>query len=319
VSEPLRAVLAGAGALGPYWARELLESPDTELAGWVDLDPGRVRAAAAELGASVPAGEALEPMLREQRPDFVVNVTPPTAHHAVALAAFEHGAHVLSEKPLATSMAEAHEMIAAAERAERLLMVSQNRRYMPELEDFREQVAALGPLSSITCEFHRNHRDAAAEFLFAFPQPLLLDMAIHLFDAARAITGADPLTVYCDSYSPPWSWYDGPAAAAAVFRMTGDLRFSFVGNWAAPRNETSWTGWWRAIGEGGIATWDGEDPPDRDPTRFRGLEAALADFVAALRTGSVPHGECHDNVRSLAMCHAAVESAARGAPVSVAG
>ena len=145
-------------------------------------------------------------------------------------------------------------------------------------------------------------------------------MAIHLFDAARALTGADPLSVYCDSYSPPWSWYAGPAAAAAVFRMTGDLRFSFVGNWAAPRDETSWTGWWRAIGEGGIATWDGEEAHrDLDPSASVGLEGALADFVAALRTGAVPQGECHDNLKSLAMCHAAVESAALGAPVSVGG
>jgi predicted dehydrogenase len=316
---PLRAVLAGAGALGPYWARELVESADTELVGWVDLDPSRVEASAAELGVDVPGGDALEPMLREQQPDFVVNVTPPAAHHAVALAAFEHGAHVLTEKPLATSMAEAREMIAAADRAERLLMVSQNRRYMPELQAFREEVAALGPLSSLTCEFHRNHRHAHAEFIYAFPQPLLLDMAIHLFDAARALTGADPLSVYCDSYSPPWSWYEGPAAAAAVFKMSADLRFSFVGNWAAPRDETSWTGWWRAIGEGGIATWDGEDTEDRDPRRFLGLRRALADFVAAVRTGGVPQGEAHDNVKSLAMCHAAVESAALGAPVSVDG
>ena len=254
-------------------------------------------------------------MLREQQPDFVVNVTPPAAHHAVALAALAHGAHVLTEKPLATSMDEAREMVAAADRAGKLLMVSQNRRYMPELQAFREEVAALGTLSSLTCEFHRHHRAPGAEFLLAFPQPLLLDMAIHLFDAARALTGADPLSVYCDSYSPPWSWYAGPAAAAAVFRMTGDLRFSFVGNWAAPRDETAWTGWWRAIGEGGIATWDGEDPPDRDPTRFRGLEASLADFVAAVRSGGVPQGEGHDNLKSLAMCHAAVESAALGAPV----
>jgi predicted dehydrogenase len=312
-------VLAGAGALGPFWARELILSPDTELVAWVDLDPARVEAAAAELGVEVPASRDLEPVLREHRPDLVVNVTPPAAHHAVALAAFAHGAHVLTEKPLATSMAEGREMVEAADRAGKLLMVSQNRRYMPELQAFREEVAALGPLSSLTCEFHRNHRDAAAEFLYSFPQPLLLDMAIHLFDAARALTGADPVSVYCDAYSPPWSWYEGPAAAAAVFRMTGDLRFSFVGNWAAPRDETGWTGWWRAIGEGGIATWDGEDPPDRDPTRFRGLEASLADFVAAVRTGRPPQGEGHDNLKSLAMCHAAVESAALGAPVSVDG
>ena len=315
----MRAVLAGAGALGPFWARELIESPDTEMVAWVDLEPKRVKAAAAELGVKVPAVSELEPALREYQPDFVVNVTPPAVHHSAALAAFEHGAHVLTEKPLATSMEEAREMIAAADRAGKLLMVSQNRRYMPELQAFRKEIAALGPLSSLTCEFHRNHRDAAAEFLFAFPQPLLLDMAIHLFDAARALTGTDPLTVYCDSFSPPWSWYDGPAAASAVFRMTGELRFSFTGNWAAPRNETSWTGWWRAIGEGGIATWDGEDPPDYDRSRFRGLEASLAEFVAALRTGSTPQGEAHDNLKSLAMCHAAVESAALGAPVSVDG
>ena len=314
----MRAVLAGAGALGPYWARELTESPDTEIVGWVDLEPSRVEAAAADLGVKVPAGRELEPMLREHEPDIVVNVTPPAAHHAVALAALEHGAHVLTEKPLATSMAEAHEMIAAADRAGKLLMVSQNRRYLPELQAYRDEVAALGTLSSLTCEFHRNHRDAAAEFLFAFPQPLLLDMAIHLFDAARALSGDDPLSVYCDSYSPPWSWYAGPAAAAAVFRMSGDLRFSFVGNWAAPRDETSWTGWWRAIGEGGIAIWDGEEA-HRDPERFHGIEGALADFVAAVRTGSTPQGECHDNLKSLAMCHAAVESAALGAPVSVGG
>jgi predicted dehydrogenase len=315
----VRAVLAGAGALGPFWARELVDSPDTELVGWVDLDVLRVKAASAELGVTVAAGAELVPMLREQQPDVVVNVTPPAVHHAVALAAFEHGAHVLTEKPLATSMDEAREMIEAADRAGRMLMVSQNRRYMPELQAFREELADLGPLSSLTCEFHRNHRDAAAEFLFAFPQPLLLDMAIHLFDAARALTGTDPLSVYCDSYSPPWSWYEGPAAAAAVFRMTRDLRFSFVGNWAAPRDETSWTGWWRAIGEEGIATWDGEEAKDGDPERFLGLEGSLADFVAALRNGGVPQGECHDNVKSLAMCHAAVESAALGAPVSVAG
>ena len=100
--------------------------------------------------------------------------------------------------------------------------------------------------------------------------------------------------------------------------MSGGLRFSFLGNWAAPTDETSWTGAWQAVGENGIATWDGEEIGERDPERFQGLEGSLADFVSALRTGSVPEGECHDNLRSLAMCHAAVESAALGAPVSVA-
>jgi predicted dehydrogenase len=257
-------------------------------------------------------------MLIDQQPDFVVNVTAPGAHHPVTLAALAHGAAVLSEKPMATSLAEARDMVAASEDAGRLLMVSQNRRYMPELEAFRERVEGIGALASIRCEFFRHHKEDAAEFLLGFPQPLLLDMAIHLFDAARAITGADPVSVYCESYNPPWSWYAGPAAAAAVFDMTGGLRFAFTGNWAAPANETSWTGAWHVVGEHGTATWDGEEADPGPPDRFLGLAGALAEFVDALRTGRTPSGECHDNLRSLAMCHAAVESAALGAPVPVA-
>ena len=51
----LRAVVAGAGALGPFWAREVPRERGTELVGWVDLDPARaVEEAAAELGVTVP-------------------------------------------------------------------------------------------------------------------------------------------------------------------------------------------------------------------------------------------------------------------------
>ena len=236
MSGPLRGIVAGAGLLGPYWGRELVESADTELCGWADLEPERARTAAAELGvAALPVDASLERLLDEQRPDFLVNVTPPAAHHDTTMAALERGLDVLTEKPLAATMAEAEAMIAAADRAGRLFMVSQNRRYMPELVAFRDTVAQLGPLSTLTCEFHIAHRVPDSRFLNSFPQPLLLDMAIHLFDGARAITGAEPLSVYCDSYNPPWSWYSGPAAAHAVFRMSDELRFAFTGNWAGRR------------------------------------------------------------------------------------
>jgi predicted dehydrogenase len=283
--EPLRGVVVGAGKLGPFWALELLEHGDTALAGWVDTDAARLRAKAEELGVSeVPQGGDLDAMLD----------------------------------------------------AERLLMVSQNRRHLPELVAFRDTVARLGRLSELTCDFYIAHRERAAEFLFAFPQPLLLDMAIHLFDGARAITGADPLSVFCDAYNPPYSWYDGPASAHAVFRMSGGLRFAFSGNWAADGFQTSWTGTWRAVGEHGTAIWEGDQaiprveprpgksitasvpvliPPSEE--RFKGLAASLAEFVAALRTGATPQGEVHDNIQSLAMCHAAVASAELGAPVPV--
>jgi predicted dehydrogenase len=333
----VKGIVAGAGALGPYWATELLVSPETELAGWVDLDRKAARDAAAELGApDVPIDVSVESMLDELKPDFMVNVTAPGAHYAVTMAALERGIPVLSEKPMAASMEQAREMVAAAEKAGVLFMVSQNRRYKPSLEAFRDTIAQLGPLSSLTCDFYRAHRHAAAAFLFSFPQPLLLDMAIHLFDAARALSGEDPESVYCESYHPPGTWYDGPAAANAVFRMSGGVRFAFNGNWAAWGFETSWTGTWRAVGELGTATWDGDSvslvesangrvlkpvplsrPEIKRPGRFGQLEDSLNDFLAGLRGERTPQGEAHDNIRSLAMCHAAVESTALGAPVEV--
>lgn len=64
-------------------------------------------------------------------------------------------------------------------------------------------------------------------FRDAMPSPLLLDMAIHTFDAARYLSGADPLAVYCDEFNPAWSWYAGNACATAIFEMTGGLRYVY--------------------------------------------------------------------------------------------
>jgi predicted dehydrogenase len=335
---PLRAVVVGAGFLSPYWARELIESPDTELVGWVDIDALRARAGGDALGLTrLATGASLSAMLEAQAPDFIVNVTAPAAHHEVALSALAHGTAVLSEKPLATTMEQARELVAAADRAQRLLAVSQNRRYMPALLAYRDAVMGLGMLASVTCDFYRAQRKDPGHYLYTLPEPLLLDMAIHLLDGARAITGTDPLSVYCESYKPPWSWFAGATAVHAIFEMTGGLRLVLNGNWSADGFVTSWTGSWRTIGEYGTAIWDGETAPrvEAGPgrsvastpvepkvmaqDRFTGLADALQEFVVALRTGKPPQGECHDNLLSLAMCHAAVESARTRTPVPIRG
>lgn len=333
---PLRGAVVGAGSLGPFWAKELLLSADTALVGWADLDTDLARAKATELDVpDLPVAGSVTDLIEKVAPDFIVNVTAPLAHHAVTIAALDTGTPVLSEKPLAATMPQARDMVAAADRAGQLFMISQNRRYMPNLVAFRETIARLGTLSSLSCDFYIAHRVGDDHFLHTLDEPLLLDMSIHLFDAARAVTGTDPVSVYCESYNPPWSWFRGRASANAVFEMTGGLRFTLNGSWCSDGYRTSWTGSWRAMGERGGAMWDGDNPPTVDPGpgheikpavpeavnhsegRFYGLAEALTEFVAALRTGSIPQGECHDNLRSLAMCHAAVESAHTSQRVAV--
>jgi predicted dehydrogenase len=156
--------------------------------------------------------------------------------------------------------------------------------------------------------------------------PLLIDMAIHTFDQARYVLGADPVSVYCDEFSPPWSWYRGDAAAEAVFRFADGARFAYSGSWCADGLTTSWNGSWRASTATGSVTWDGESGVraqhrDGEPRTVpvgdaeEGLDAALAEFVAALDGGPIPSGEVRANIWSLAMVEAALASARTGQAV----
>ncbi|MFW6693878.1 Gfo/Idh/MocA family protein [Streptomyces sp. MAR4 CNX-425] len=335
---PLRVVVVGAGRMARLWLRTIAASPDVTLAGVVDTDPAAAVRALQETGAGeVPTGTSLTALARAAAADAVVDVTVPEAHLPVTLEALGLGLPVLGEKPLAATLAEALRLAAAAEAAGRLFMVSQSRRYHPHLFAFRDRAAALGRPGILTTEFFRDPHFGG--FRDAMDHPLLIDMAIHPFDTARWLLDADPVSVHCEEYNPPWSWYAGAAATTAVFEMTGGSRYVFTGSWCSPGLTTSWNGAWRLSSEHGSLVWDGANPvtaeaadaanaadaavpapaapaPDAQPVP-KGITGSLAEFVRALRTGDVPMGEVHDNVRSLAMVTAAVESAETGRRVRV--
>jgi predicted dehydrogenase len=93
-----------------------------------DLDRERAQALADQYGIPSVYTEWRE-LLERERPDVVSVCLPNVLHHEITIAALESGAHVLCEKPLATSMAEAHEMFDAARKASRLLMAAQHMRF----------------------------------------------------------------------------------------------------------------------------------------------------------------------------------------------
>ena len=332
-----KAVLVGAGGMGRAWGNNLKAHPDVDIAGWVDLRPGAAAEAADTLELSgLHAGTDLGKALAETKPDFVVDVTVPEAHRDVTLEALAAGVPVLGEKPMADSMERAREMVAASEKSGNLYMVSQSRRYDARLQAFRqlivEQIGTPGILNSdfyIGAHFG-GFRDEMASVL-------LLDMAIHTLDQARYLSGADPVSVYCEEFNPPWSWYRGDACATAIYEMTGGLRYTYRGAWCSEGKNTSWDADWRAVGPLGTAVWDGENAPSADivsktgaffseteprpmdvPTGvFGGIAGSLRDFLTALQTGATPMGECHDNIKSLAMAFAAIESSSTGKRVPV--
>jgi predicted dehydrogenase len=331
------ALIVGAGGMGRAWGKNLKACDQVTVGGWVDIRAEAAERAAAEEGfEGIHTGADLERALAELRPDFVVDVTVPEAHHDVTLAVLAAGVPVLGEKPMAASMEHARAMVAASERAGVLYMVSQSRRYNAQLQAFRRTIAEqLGELGILNADFYRGPHFGG--FRDTMASPLILDMAIHTFDAARYLSGADPVSVLCEEFNPPWSWYAGNACATALFEMSGGLRYTYRGGWCAEGRPTSWEGEWRAVGPRGTATWDGNTAPLAETIAARGelfadvaphtatvemisegIAGSLREFLHALDTGTVPMGECHDNIKSLAMVFGAIESAAAGRRVPIA-
>ncbi|MEV1175435.1 Gfo/Idh/MocA family oxidoreductase [Nonomuraea sp. NPDC049784] len=322
-ARPLRVVQVGAGSMGQAWIRTLTASDDVELVGVVDLDTELAAAAVRAVGGDAKVGASLSEILAPTAPDAVVNVTVPAAHSAVNTEALFAGLPVLCEKPAAPTLAEALVQAAAAEAAGQLLMISQSRRYFAALAEYRHRIAELGTIGLLTTGFFRGPRFGG--FRDEMEQPLLVDMAIHAFDAARHLLGAEPVSVVCESWNPAWSWYRGDAAATANFLFDDGTRYVFTGSWCADGLETSWNGEWRASGSEGTATWDGEDRVASSvsgaaavpPGDHEQIAGALVEFVAALRTGVEPSGTIARNIRSLAMVAAAVRSAESGGRVEI--
>ncbi|WP_066521325.1 Gfo/Idh/MocA family protein [Curtobacterium ammoniigenes] len=329
---PIRVVLVGAGNMGRHWLDVIAQTPEITLVGIVDLDLELAQRTVAERRLTVSVGASLAEVVNASTAQAVIDVTVPPAHHAVNTEALFLGLPVLCEKPIAPTVADALSLIAAEEVSGQLLMTSQSRRYYPALAELREFVGTLGEIGAVTTEFFKAPHFGG--FRDEMDHPLLVDMAIHAFDVARYLLHADPVAVDCRTFNPSWSWYRGDAAATAVFEFADGARYTFTGSWCSPGLETSWNGSWRISGALGSATWDGEGRPTVEYVDDAGgasrptgaapseggrseIAGALDEWVHALRTGSVPSGDVHANVFSLAMVEGAVRSAETLRRVSV--
>lgn len=331
-----KVLLVGAGAMGRAWGRNLKANPDTSIAAWIDIRSEAAAEAAAGLELnSVYTGSDLGMAIADVKPDFVVDVTIPEAHHDVTLTALTMGVPVLGEKPMAVSMEQARAMVAASEKADKLYMVSQSRRYDGRIHAYKQLIQQqVGNPELLKSDFYIGAHFGG--FRDEMAHVLLLDMAIHTFDAARFLTDADPISVYCEEYNPSWSWYQRDASANALFEMSGGLRYLYSGSWCSEGCLTSWEAQWRAVGPQGSALWDGDSAITAEHvvgsqgftreteassaeaiSMDAGITGSLQDFLHALRTNTTPMGECHDNIKSLAMVFSAVESSETGQRVKV--
>src|SRR4051794_16924904 len=146
-----RVILVGAGSMGRAWLTAVDESPLVTLAGIVDLDLAAARAT----GFDVPVATDVVELARATGAEAVINVTVPAAHHEVTTAALYAGLPVLGEKPVADTVAQALSLAAASEVTGKLFMVSQSRRWNPQLLRLKEMAGKLGAIGTVTTDFFR--------------------------------------------------------------------------------------------------------------------------------------------------------------------
>jgi predicted dehydrogenase len=144
----LRFGIIGWGYWGPKIARNLDSLPHTGVAMIADQDVHRL----APLAVSQPGVKTttLSEDIFRSDVDGVVIATPVRTHYQLAKAALLHGKHVLVEKPLTTSVAEAEELVTLAAEQQRVLMVGHTFEYNPAVNELRKLVQS-GDLGKIYC------------------------------------------------------------------------------------------------------------------------------------------------------------------------
>ncbi len=330
------------GFWGRDWARLVMpEVPGVELVGCVDSDPAALALLQEELPISRQrCFQSLEQAVDATRPDAVLVTTTLPGHAPVTRAALQAGLHVLCEKPFTDTLEVAQELVDLAAAKGVTLMVSQNYRFFPAVRTAARLVreGALGDLYQASIDFRRNdpvppnpprrhHTDS---------QPLLVDMSIHHFDLIRLLLAEEPLSVSCEAWNPSWSGYQGPPVAVASMLLDSGAVVSYRGSWISAGPDTAWAGEWNMEFENGQLFWTsrGEDNVllDRVVMRSRrgrrstvALPAmahidragTLAEFVGALRANREPETSGRDNLGTIALMAAAVESAERRKAVRV--
>ncbi|MGH7634885.1 MAG: Gfo/Idh/MocA family protein, partial [Gemmatimonadaceae bacterium] len=169
MSGATRIGVIGAGALGYHHVRILGNMPGVTFVGFHDADAARAARVTAELGA--PAVASLDELL--DAVEAVTVVVPTPAHHAVARQALERGRHVLIEKPIAATLAEADDLLELARRTGAIIQTGHVERFNRAIRAALPFIAApLFVESDRLAPFNPRGADVA----------VVLDLMIHDID-----------------------------------------------------------------------------------------------------------------------------------------
>ena len=200
--------IVGYGYWGPKLARNFLQDGSFDSVTICETDAARLRRGMRE-NPKARAADSFEQMLADPDVIAVALATPVASHFPLALAALKAGKHVLVEKPLATSAADAEALVAAAGKAKLVLMVDHTFVYHPAIQKIGALIGA-GELGAL------NYIDSTRINLGLFQHDVnvLWDLAVHDISIINYFTKERPTRVQAIGSSHP------PGAHASIGVLT---------------------------------------------------------------------------------------------------
>jgi UDP-N-acetylglucosamine 3-dehydrogenase len=321
--EALRVGVVGAGVMGTNHARVLAGLPGVHLVGVVDPLPAHRMRATELTNCRTFAG--FDELVAEGV-QAVTIAAPTHLHHEIALAAIARKIHVLVEKPIASTVEEGREIVAAAERAGVTLMVGHVERFNPAVAAIKQAILGEDILS------------IAITRVGPFPPRMsnvgvVIDLAVHDIDLIRWFTESDIVEVQPQLSSAVAERED---IALLQFRTASGVLAHINTNWLTPfkaRNVTVATRGKYVMGDlltRQVTECFGFKPDGSYSMRHlpvghdEPLRAELIAFLHAVRSGTIPAVTGNEGVASLEIATRCLEASAKPAasrkgPLRVAG
>ena len=197
MSKPVRVLVVGCGHMGMSHAKAYHALPGFEIVGVVSRGEKSRRALLDAVGVEYPQFSDYGEALAATRPDAVSINTYPDTHADYAKQAFAAGCHVFLEKPIAVTVAEAEEVVAAARKAGRKLVIGYILRVHPTWEKFIETARTLG--KPLVMRMNLNQQASGAMWethkqLMRSMSPIV-DCGVHYVDVMCQMTQARPVRV----------------------------------------------------------------------------------------------------------------------------
>jgi predicted dehydrogenase len=237
----IRTIHVGAGGRGRWPLNRFRDRDYFQAVALVDVNADNLAAAREITGLGEDACfSSLTDALQAVESDAVVVITPPDLHAGQCLEAVGAGQHVLVEKPFTKDLADARQIVAEANANNLKVAVTQNARYSPPVQTIRRLLRAgdLGqPSFGLMTKYGwrpRVHHSGTDQHAY------LWERGIHDFDQLRYLLDAEPKRLFCNSFNPPWSPYQGGGAIDGWIEFDNGTTFNFQCTFATHKGGSSW-------------------------------------------------------------------------------